>query len=146
MIVIQRISLTGPLWDELQPLIQANAQVTGNYPLRDDKWRIQSLGLKTWAMRDGKKLVGYCSHLVADHPIYSQVWASCFAIYLLPSHRVYARRFILQIERDLASYGVDHVTYSSQKGSTISAFLTTKRMGYDVEEIVVGKKLTVLID
>jgi len=144
--IIQRINLSGPLWDELQPLIQANAQVTGNYPLRDDKWMIQSLGLKTWAMRDNKRLVGYCSHLVADHPIYSQVWASCFAIYLLPSHRGHARRFILRIERDLASYGVDHVTYSSQQGSPFWKFMTTERMGYQTEEIVVGKRLTVMID
>jgi hypothetical protein len=144
--IIQRFWLSDSLLTEFQPLIQANAQAAGNYPLRDGLGGVQTLPLKHWSMRDNGKLVGYCSHLVADHPIYEQIWASCFAIYLLPDYRAHARRFILRIECDLASYGVDHVTYSSQRDSSLWKFLTTERMGYAVEEMVVGKRLTVMID
>jgi len=141
MIHIQQSPLTDQLWQECQPLIQANAQAAGDYPLRADKWAIQALNLSIWTMRDKGKLVGYCAHVVAEHPIYAQRWASCCAIYVMPAWRGCARRMIKQIEKDLIAMDVRHVTYSCPSLSSFAPFLENRRMGYQCMEIVMEKEL-----
>lgn len=141
MITIQQEPISDTLRQEAQALIQANVQSAGDYPLRSDFWRIQQMPLKLWALRDNSKLVGYCVHLIADHPIYEQVWASCFSIYVDHAYRGCARRMIQQIEQDLIVLGVHHVTYSCPNLSSFAPFLESRRMGYRCMEIVMEKEL-----
>lgn len=110
-------------------------------PMRIDKWAIQSFQLKLWIARDNDSIIGYCAHMVHDHPIFAEKWASCFAIYVQRAYIHSVRAFIKQIEADLVAMNVDHVTYSSPNLSSFAPFLESKRMGYTCDELVMGKDL-----
>lgn len=91
--------------------------------------------------RDGEELVGYSVFILNEHLHYSScLVASNDVIYLRPERRgIVGARLIKRSEEILRDLGVRRVTWHIKPKNDWSSILT--RMGYDQEEIIMGKLL-----
>lgn len=135
---IGREFLTDTLWRELEPLFFAcRESATPDRPMVLSRDRLPPM--TWWVAREGGAPVGYCCHIIHDHPFYAERWAQCASFYVEPTSPTMPFRLLRHIERDLRDMDVDRVIYGAPHLSQAGVFFEAN--GYDCLELVMGKML-----